>query len=721
MIFLVQINFSEDHSEKILPLGILSIGSALKKNNYEVELININEKEIKEIAQKIASKNPEFVGISVMTGIQTKHSAELSRQIKRIKNIPILWGGIHPSLLPQQCLEEEYIDFVMIGEGEETILEFVRVSRQGNNFSGVLGLGYKRDGRQIINQRRFLIANLDNWRLDFSLFDMNKYVFKLGPYKKVMAYKTSRGCPFNCAFCYNNDFNLSRWRVWSAKTVIEDIDFLKEKYKIDAIKFYDDNFFVDKKRAIEILRAINIPSHLEIRIDAIDDNIARELKELKVFDMLIGLESGSNRLLQLIDKRFTVDQLFSGVKSIAKYNLHATYSFIVGLPTESKEEFQQTIDLMYKIYQIHPRAGFTLGAYLPYPGSKMYKFSIQQGFKSPVRTEDWGMIDRFRKNFESPWVNIKKVWIIRECFKLLSWDLKIIKKWFEFRIKNNFYSWPMDIYLIEFLAGIAIAEKSLIGKLLRKFYNFLRFKKVKNNENLNDKFFGGKFLSGRVYPEFFPINQTETVLNVGCGKGIQAITYKASFKKMIGVDINQERLEASKELMNFHNIDNFETLCANVQSIPLDQKFDKAVAVDIVEHVIHPDIFIKEINRLLKDEGQLLITFPAVHDKWENFFSFVGRKILRRKGKTIRKAGWDPDEHQYDYGINDWLKLMEKGSFILVNSRATTLFPPLHYLGLPKFWFSNDLIHKVDSFLCRLPLLKNYGQALVCIFEKKKT
>ena len=121
--------------------------------------------------------------------------------------------------------------------------------------------------------------------------------------------------------------------------------------------------------------------------------------------------------------------------------------------------------------------------------------------------------------------------------------------------------------------------------------------------------------------------------------------------------------------------------------------------------------------RLLKDDGELLITFPAMHDKWENLFRFVGRKILRRKGKTIRKEGWDPDAHQYDYKLSKWINILEdRGK--LINSRASTLFPPLHYLGLPKFWFSNRLIHAIDNFFCKLPVIKNYGQALVCKFKK---
>jgi len=718
MIVLVQINFSEDHSEKILPLGILSVGSALKKNNHEVKLFNINEKEINGTVLAISNLNPLYVGISVMTGMQTEHSATLSKKIKEIKDIPILWGGIHPSLLPVQCLNEKYLDYVIVGEGEETILEFTEAllsNNVANRLPSILGLGYKKtDGSAMVNPCRPLIEDLDKWRLDFSLLDMNKYVYKLGPYKKVIAYKSSRGCPFNCGFCYNNEFNKGRWRVWSIKNVVEDINFLKEKYQIDAVKFYDDNFFVDKKRAYDILEAIDLPSHLEVRSDFIDDEIAAKLKSLKVFDMLIGLESGSDRLLQLIDKRFKVSRLLDGVKSIAKYDLHATYSFIVGLPTETKEEFKQTIDLMYELYKIHPKAGFTMGAYLPYPGSRMFEFSLQNGFKMPVSTEEWGKIDRFRKNFDSPWVDAKRVWIIRECFKIMSWDFIVFKKWFEFRIKHYFYFWPLDIYLIEFLANVAIEEKNIFGKVMRRMYNFVRTKHV-GDIGPHIKFNRGKLLSGIIYPEFFKINQNDEVLNVGCGDGPQAVLYKDSFKHMVGVDINKDRLDKAEQVKNFFNINNFEFICANVEDIPLEKQFDKVIAVDIVEHVIHPDKLVSEIHRLLKSDGELLMTFPAMHDKWELFFRFIGRKILRRKGKP-KKEGWDPDVHQYDYSLKQWIKLLEDGGFVLAKARGSTLFPPLHYYGLPRFWFTNSIIHSIDNWLCQLPFLKNYGQALVCVF-----
>ena len=232
------------------------------------------------------------------------------------------------------------------------------------------------------------------------------------------------------------------------------------------------------------------------------------------------------------------------------------------------------------------------------------------------------------------------------------------------------------------------------------------------------KFNRGKLLSGIIYPKFFPIDDNDEVINVGCGNGPQAVIYKDRYKNMVGVDINQERLDMAKQVARYFGVKNFETICANVEDIPLNKEFDKAVAIDIVEHVIHPEKLVGEIYRLLKREGTLLITFPAMHDKWELFFRFIGRKILRRKEKP-KKEGWDPDAHEHNYSLKEWINILERGGFVLVKSRGSTLFPPLHYYGVPRFWFSNRFIHAVDDYLSRLPVLKNYGQALVCIFSKR--
>jgi cyclopropane fatty-acyl-phospholipid synthase-like methyltransferase len=232
------------------------------------------------------------------------------------------------------------------------------------------------------------------------------------------------------------------------------------------------------------------------------------------------------------------------------------------------------------------------------------------------------------------------------------------------------------------------------------------------------KFKKGKLASGIVYPEFFELSASDTVLNIGCGDGVQALVYRGKFKRMVGVDINQSSLETAKKLIDQYELHNFEVINADVEQIPLTEQFDKAIAIDIIEHVINPEKLSAEAFRLLKPGGKLLITFPAMHDKWENLFRFIGRKIFRRRGKTVYKAGWDPDQHQHDYALKRWQGIVSQAGFELQTCRATTLFPPLHYLGVPKFWFTNKYIHALDRFFCGWPVLRNYGQALVCIFEK---
>ncbi len=219
----------------------------------------------------------------------------------------------------------------------------------------------------------------------------------------------------------------------------------------------------------------------------------------------------------------------------------------------------------------------------------------------------------------------------------------------------------------------------------------------------------GKYISSIIYPTFFWINKEDTVLNLGCGNCVQIQRWQ--FKEMVGIDINPKRLEEASKLKQY----NLSFILANIESVPIrDRKFDKIIAIDSIEHTINPEKVISEMKRLLKDNGQLMITFPSSHDKWEYLFRLAGKLIGHKRTKVAF-----PDSHQYSFTLKHWKSLMEKGGFTLVKSKATTLFPPLHYLGIPKFWFTNRYVHYIDNQLCQLPILKNLGQALVCVYKIK--
>lgn len=233
----------------------------------------------------------------------------------------------------------------------------------------------------------------------------------------------------------------------------------------------------------------------------------------------------------------------------------------------------------------------------------------------------------------------------------------------------------------------------------------------------------GKILSGRILPEFFPLDPEDTVLNVGCGSGPQAVVYRNSFRKMVGIDINFERLCRARSVSAYYRIENFNVVRGNVEMLPFRKEyFDKAILLDIIEHVQRPEHLLEEAYRILKPGGMMLVTFPAMHDKFVHLVSRIAVRLGRKpKGNILSpRESWNPDAHRYDYPLQKWLSLVESKDFTLVSSRASTLFPPLHRYGIPRFWFSNNLIHAVDAFFCRRPILQNMGQALVCIFRRGK-
>ncbi|MDD5645317.1 MAG: radical SAM protein [bacterium] len=480
-VYIVQINYSKNYSMNILPLGPLSVATELRKAGYRPEIIHISETGIDRAVRKIVSGRPLYVAFSVMTGIQTAHSALMSEKIKKFSSVPVIWGGTHPSILPEMTLRESYVDYVVIGEGEKTITELSDAVLRGSGFGGVKGIGYKDDGKPVFTEPRPLETNLDRYTIDYTLVDMNKYFMSghSGKYKKMLPYKSSRGCPFNCAFCYNLVFNRSKWRPMSAEKVLRDINFLKERYDIDGIRFYDDNFFADRARALKILKGMDCAAHFEIRIDALDEDLVMELSALKDVNLMVGIESGSDRMLKLIKKGYGVDTIMKGVDLLGKYKLKTTYSAILGLPTETAEEMNKTLDLLCRIHSIHKNKGYTVGAYLPYPGTTLYELAVSEGFKPPENTLEWGNIDRFTSDFQLPWADTKFLYVIREYFKFIAYDIPFLTNWMMFRIKKRFFKYNPEIPVVEFFAGIALKRNSIIGKMLRKALFTIRKRRKK--------------------------------------------------------------------------------------------------------------------------------------------------------------------------------------------------------------------------------------------------
>jgi len=233
---------------------------------------------------------------------------------------------------------------------------------------------------------------------------------------------------------------------------------------------------------------------------------------------------------------------------------------------------------------------------------------------------------------------------------------------------------------------------------------------------LDRRLFNGKVTSSIVYPECFPILPHDDVVNLGCGVAPQAVVYKGSFRSMVGVDLHKERLASSLVMLEEHGVTGYSTVCAAVESTGLDGgRYDKALAIDIIEHLPHPERLLDEAKRLLKPNGLLLVTVPAMHD----LYVHGARNVAKMLGKrTSPLPSGHLDAHNSDLSLRAWEKVMAHSGFEIVRTRASTLFPPLHLYGVPRFWFTVGWIHAIDSFLCQMPFLKRFGQAMLFILRK---
>jgi len=381
-----------------LPSALLSISMLLDKEGYEIKIIDQRiEKEWEEILKQELAQKPLFVGVSSMTGTQILNALEVSKVVKKNGGLCV-WGGVHASLMPQQTLENENVDIVVQGEGEITLLELAKALNGEMKLSEVKGIFYKENGKIMRNPpREFLDLNILP-DVPYHLVDIKKHIVDFEG-KKFINFFSSRGCPYGCKFCYNIIYNHRRWRSIEAKTVIERITKLKADFGIEGVWFRDDNFFVDKKRAFEIMKGMKelglywgtSGARLDL-LGTFDEEMIKAINESNCLFLFIGVESGSDKLLKTIGKDITREKILDVNKRIlSRINAKQRVNIMIGLPNETEDDIKQTIDLCYKIMEDNPHALISqYQIYTPYPGTDLYAYSLENGFVEPTKLEDWG-------------------------------------------------------------------------------------------------------------------------------------------------------------------------------------------------------------------------------------------------------------------------------------------------------------------------------------------
>ncbi len=366
------------------PLALLFVAEAARLRGHEVKIVDRNvdfftKRLIKEF-------KPDVVGISVFTGPLIKDAISISRFIKKElgDRTKIVWGGIHPSLLPDETVSNDFVDIIVIGEGEETFADLLDALRDKKDLKNIPGLCLKDDGKIIRTPERAFIDNLDSLPLiNWDLINAKKYL------DLEVVLVSSRGCPYNCNFCYNQEFNKRRWRAQSAGRVLEEIKRVEKITKNKHLKFHDDNFTVDKKRVIKIMEGLTSDHslYIEARPEHIDKELLDSLKKFKKVWIFIGVESGSEALLKKMNKMVEIETIKKAFELIDNYkNILTTASVILGLPNETAEESLKTVEFAKSLKP----SWITFCIFTPYPGSFYFKdLTEKKIITAPSTTIEW--------------------------------------------------------------------------------------------------------------------------------------------------------------------------------------------------------------------------------------------------------------------------------------------------------------------------------------------
>jgi radical SAM superfamily enzyme YgiQ (UPF0313 family) len=428
------------HHPLFPPLGLAYMAAVLEQNNFEVQIFDcpVNGMNHEKLKAELESYQPTMVGIGSMTPVveSALKSAHVAKEV--LPDAKVVMGGPHATFAGKQILtDEKDVDIVVRGEGEETLLELVKQSPELKKLSEIKGITFRKDNQIIESPNRPFIENLDALPLPaYKLIPIKKYKITG---MKLLPVISSRGCPFQCSFCVASQMFGVKFRARSAKNVLDELEWLKTEYEAEGIAFQDDTLTFDKKRALDICdgmidKKLNLHWGCGTRVDVVTKELLAKMAKAKCDEIMFGVESGCQRIRDLLKKRVTTEQCINAIKWAKEAGIFVTVSVIIGYPGETKETLQESLDFVRKV---EPDDVWLCHA-TPYIGTELRALVERHGWKM---SDDWKIYNTMNPIFEDPLLPAKEIAEIRKKFYDKFYGPKyILRQTVKGYFKGNMYS-----------------------------------------------------------------------------------------------------------------------------------------------------------------------------------------------------------------------------------------------------------------------------------------
>jgi anaerobic magnesium-protoporphyrin IX monomethyl ester cyclase len=472
--------------EATAPLGILAVATPLLRAGYDVKIVDstitpsFRERVIEELRDALC------LAVSLVTGPMIRETVQIARLAKSLyPDKPVVLGGWHPSLLPDQTLAAEYVDIVVQGQGEEAMLAIAERIEARESMAGIEGVGYKVDGKIRFNAPRTLKPIRELPPKAYHIADFDAYERICG--RRWAMYTSSLACPYNCGYCTNNAVYGRKWNALDPEQVVAETTDLVSRYHLQLLWIVDDNFLVDRERAILIAeglvnRGIKFDWSIQASTNLVDRFTVDELKLLRragLSQVAQGADTGSPKVMKLMGKDFQkVETIYAAADKLSQAGIRPSFNMIFGFPGEGGPERRESIRLVMDICRRFPGAEFWTNIFTPYPGAPIMSRAFELGIDVPKTLEAWA--DFFPRYTTLPWLKgaeHREVQNMREYLRaafhrvpigvlsgmalqrVVHGMIGVPARW---RLDHNFYSFPFELMLKKWVDQAVRAPKSKV-------------------------------------------------------------------------------------------------------------------------------------------------------------------------------------------------------------------------------------------------------------------